>query len=171
MLSIDRPPVRRDRLVRTAGRLRGGLAIAAVGALISLAACSVPAASPGDSSLPGTSATSQPSPSPTAASGLAVSGHAHAGPTCPVQRPGDSACGDRPVAGAVLVVTTTAGTEVTRTTTDATGAFTLDLPAGSYVLVPQAAAGHMGTAQPQPFTVAAGGAAVDLDVSYDTGIR
>ncbi len=44
-----------------------------------------------------------------AASGVTgVSGRVTAGPTCPVERPGDPACQPRPVAGAVLVVTTPA---------------------------------------------------------------
>jgi uncharacterized surface anchored protein len=76
------------------------------------------------------------------------------------------------VSGAVLIVTTPSGIKVTTVTTDATGSFQIDLQPGSYVLVPQAVAGLLGTAQPQPFTVGiTGTAAVDLDVSYDTGIR
>lgn len=108
------------------------------------------------------------SPSP---AGIRVDGHAHAGPTCPVSRPSDPACADRPVAGAVLVVTRADGTEVVRATTGVDGAFSLDLPPGAYVLVPQPATGLLGTARSQPFTVPAAGTPAPLDVAYDTGIR
>jgi hypothetical protein len=108
------------------------------------------------------------SPSPLA---LRVDGHAHAGPTCPVSRPNDPACADRPVAGAVLVVTRVDGSEVVRATTGADGAFSLTLPPGDYVLVPQPASGLLGTARSQPFTILPAGTPAPLDVAYDTGIR
>jgi hypothetical protein len=129
-----------------------------------LGACT-PAASTGPT--PATSgATAVP------AGAIGVSGLVHAGPTCPVVRPGDSSCADRPVAGAVLVVTTASGTEVARATSAADGTFSVALPPGDYVLVPQPVAGLMGTAQPIPFHAQADGAApAPLDVAYDTGIR
>jgi hypothetical protein len=99
-----------------------------------------------------------------------VTGRASAGPTCPVEQPGDPACAPRLVAGAVLVVTGAGGAEVARVTTDAGGEFSIGLQPGDYTLVPQPVEGLMGTAAPMPFTVAAGSPAV-LDVSYDTGIR
>lgn len=102
---------------------------------------------------------------------VGVVGRVVAGPTCPVQRlPPDPACADRPVAGAVLVVTDAGGTEVGRATSDANGEFAIPLPPGSYVLTPQPVAGLMGTARPIQFTATAGSPA-DLDVTYDTGIR
>ncbi|HEX7472435.1 MAG TPA: carboxypeptidase regulatory-like domain-containing protein [Candidatus Limnocylindrales bacterium] len=122
-----------------------------------LGACT-PAASTGPTSVP--------------AGAVRVSGLAHAGPTCPVVRPGDSSCADRPVAGAVLVVTTAAGTEVARATSAADGTFSVALPPGDYVLVPQPVTGLLGTARPVPFHAQADGAApAPLDVAYDTGIR
>ena len=102
---------------------------------------------------------------------VGVVGGVLAGPTCPVQRvPPDPACADRPVAGAVLVVTAAGGTEAGRATSDANGDFAIPLLPGSYVLTPQPVAGLMGTARPIQFTVTAGSPA-DLGVTYDTGIR
>lgn len=109
---------------------------------------------------------------PGAGSGILVVGTVHAGPTCPVQRPGDSACADRAVPGAVLVVTTPAGAEVARVTSGADGSFSVSLQPGAYVLVPQPTAGLLGTAPPLPFTVTPSGSSpASLDVGYDTGIR
>lgn len=105
-----------------------------------------------------------------ASTATGVAGRVGAGPTCPVERPGDPACAPRMVSGAVLVVQDEGGKEIARITTDGSGLFRLALPAGTYTLVPQAVEGYMGTAAPVPFTVAKAGEAW-LDVSYDTGIR
>ena len=48
--------------------------------------------------------------------------------------------------------------------------FRVGLGPGTYVLVPQASEGLMGTAAPEPFTVA-DGVVTPLEGSYDTGIR
>ena len=101
-----------------------------------------------------------------------VAGFVTAGPTCPVVTdPPDPSCVDRPVQGAVLVVTTLAGVEVDRTTSDAEGRFALSLAPGVYRLEPQPVAGLMGTAAPVEFTVEPGAPALDLVIGYDTGIR
>ena len=101
-----------------------------------------------------------------------ISGMVTAGPTCPVVTdPPDPSCADRPVEGAVLVVTTLAGVEVDRTTSDADGRFALSLPPGTYRLEPQPVEGLMGTAEPVEFTVEPGAPALDLVIGYDTGIR
>jgi hypothetical protein len=101
-----------------------------------------------------------------------VSGTVTAGPTCPVVTdPPDPSCADRPVEGAVLVVTTLAGVEVDRTTSDAEGRFALSLPPGTYRLEPQPVEGLMGTAAPVEFAVEPGAPALDLVIGYDTGIR
>ena len=100
-----------------------------------------------------------------------VSGYAHAGPTCPVvQNPPDPRCDDRAVVDALLVVFDRDGEAVAEVRTDAEGLFAVHLTAGTYTLTPQAVAGLLGTAQAQEFTVGPG-AAPDLDVAYDTGIR
>ncbi len=99
-----------------------------------------------------------------------VGGEVTAGPTCPVVRPGESGCDDRPVADADLVVRDATGAEVARFTTDSSGLFRIGLAPGGYTLEPQPAAGLLGTAKPETFTVAAG-VLTFLAVSYDTGIR
>jgi hypothetical protein len=101
-----------------------------------------------------------------------IGGVAMAGPTCPVVRdPPDSACADRPVVGAVLVLEDSAGREVARATTQGDGRFWIAVAPGSYRLVPQPVEGLLGTAQPMEVSVAVGEPVADLLVSYDTGIR
>jgi hypothetical protein len=103
---------------------------------------------------------------------LGVSGRVTAGPTCPVmQNPPDPACADRPIAGAVLIVTDDAGREVGRGMSDANGDFAISLEPGHYVLTPQPVEGLMGTAQPVDVTIGEGGPAMTFEVAYDTGIR
>jgi hypothetical protein len=95
-----------------------------------------------------------------------------AGPTCPVVTdPPDPSCADRPVEGAVLVVTTLDETEVDRATSDAEGAFAIALAPGAYRLEPQPVEGLMGTPEPIEFSVEWGMLIPELTVSYDTGIR
>jgi hypothetical protein len=101
-----------------------------------------------------------------------VRGTVSAGPTCPVERdPPDPACAPRLVAGAVLVVTDAAGTEVARATSAEDGTFSIDLGPGAYRLTAQPVEGLMGTPEPMDFEVEAGGPMTELQVSYDTGIR
>ena len=98
-----------------------------------------------------------------------IRGIATAGPTCPVVRPNDPACADRPVAGATIHVVDATGTEVATLETDAAGAFVVPLPPGRYHLAPDPVAGVMGTAAAVDVTVGVGHEAVQLQ--YDTGIR
>lgn len=101
-----------------------------------------------------------------------VQGTVSAGPTCPVERdPPDPACAPRPVAGAELVVTDAAGTEVARATSTEDGTFSIELAPGAYRLTAEPAEGLMGTPGPMDFAVEAGGPMTELQVSYDTGIR
>ena len=101
-----------------------------------------------------------------------VTGKVTAGPVCPVERvPPDPSCAPRPVAGALLIVQTTAGREVARTTSATDGTFHLNLAPGGYRLVPQPVAGYMGVAPSVDFRVDAGEPTPALEVSYDTGIR
>lgn len=149
--------------MNTIRRAGGGLSFAVliVVAMTVVVACS----GTGGGTSPGPSAR----PSPAGGQGGIV-GRATAGPVCPVERvPPDPSCAARPVAGAVVVIQDAAGREVARTTTNADGQFAVEVPPGDYVVVAQPAKGLMGTPQPQPVTVGAGHASVDL--SYDTGIR
>ena len=110
---------------------------------------------------------------PSATTLVSIHGVASAGPVCPVERPGESACAPRPVPGATIVVTTPSGAEVARTTTAADGTFTVDLAPGAYVLVPQAVDGLMGTAPSIQVTVPTADSPVPspFTLLYDTGIR
>jgi len=101
--------------------------------------------------------------------GPGIAGHAVAGPTCPVVKPGDPACNDRPVAGATIVIRDATGTVVAEVATDANGRFQLVVPPGPYRIEPQPATGLMGTAQPIAVTV--GGRFQLVQIAYDTGIR
>jgi hypothetical protein len=104
--------------------------------------------------------------------GSGVSGRVTAGPTCPVvTNPPDPACAERPVAGAVLLISDRNGTEVGRVKAGQDGSFTFQLAPGAYRLVPQPVQGLMGTAAPIDFEVEAGQPMTEVQVSYDTGIR
>jgi hypothetical protein len=108
---------------------------------------------------------------PSAPPGTGLSITAAAGPTCPVERiPPDPACAPRPVAGASIVVKDADGTTVATVVTDAIGAASVALPAGTYVVEPQPAAGLMGTAESQDVMVA-DGVMTPVLLAYDTGIR
>lgn len=98
-----------------------------------------------------------------------VGGIVTAGPTCPVERPGDPACAPRPVAGASLAVRA-GGDEVATFTTDGSGLFRIPLPPGEYTLEAAPVEGLMAAPAPQPFRVVDGGEAW-LSLDYDTGIR
>ncbi len=102
---------------------------------------------------------------------VTVSGRAVAGPTCPVERPGDPACAPRPVAGATLVVTTSNGAEVARTRTAEDGTFTLLLPEGDLTLEPRPVEGLLGTPDPISLVVRLASPQPPVEVRYDTGIR
>jgi hypothetical protein len=103
---------------------------------------------------------------------VTVRGTVTAGPTCPVViDPPDPSCAERPVEGAVLIVSTPDGREVAQVTSDEEGAFELRLETGRYVLEPQPVEGLMGAAPASEFTVEDGGPVVEIPVGYDTGIR
>ncbi|MCU0504913.1 MAG: carboxypeptidase-like regulatory domain-containing protein [Chloroflexi bacterium] len=100
-----------------------------------------------------------------------IVGRALAGPTCPVAKlPPDPACADRPVGGAVVMVSGPDGATVATAVTGADGTFALTVTPGAYTLLPQPVEGLMGVAPPTTVTVEAG-ATARVDLLYDTGIR
>ena len=101
--------------------------------------------------------------------GPGIAGQALAGPTCPVVKPGDPNCNDRPVAGATILIRDATGTVVAQMTTDAVGRFQVSLPPGDYRVEPQPVEGLMGGAEGIDVTV--GGTFKEVQISYDTGIR
>ena len=109
------------------------------------------------------------SSAPAASGGTGIGGVAVAGPTCPVERPGDSACQPHPVEGAVIVVTDAAREEVGQATTDADGRFFVALPAGRYLVTAGDVEGLPNPPASMEVTVSDGEATIEL--TYDTGIR
>ena len=130
-----------------------------------LVACGLPGGSPSASA----SATPMVSP---AGGPPTVVGTVTAGPVCPVEQlPPASACAPRPVPGAV-VVATTAGREVGRTTSAADGTYVLTVGAtGTFVIAGLPVAGLMGVPTPVTVTLTDPGASAHVDLQYDTGIR
>jgi hypothetical protein len=74
------------------------------------------------------------------------------------------------VPDAVILVRDAAGSIVAEARTAADGTFSVDLPPGSYTLIPQPVDGLMGTGEELGVVVVAG-AVPGLDFAYDTGIR
>ena len=110
-----------------------------------------------------------PGPSPVASPVGAISGTANAGPTCPVERPGDPACAPRPLAGATILIRDATGSDVATILTDAAGRFRVALPPGVYTVIGQPVEGLMGN--PGPVDVDVGEGDITVELSYDTGIR
>jgi hypothetical protein len=107
---------------------------------------------------------------PPVAPGTGITFIAAAGPTCPVEQPGDPACAPRPVAGASIAILDGRGNTVATVVTDAQGSAFAAVPAGDYVVQPQPVEGLMGTAESQNVTVV-DGAEASVSLAYDTGIR
>ncbi len=106
-----------------------------------------------------------------AGAGTGISGHAMAGPVCPVEtNPPDPACAPRPVVDAEIVVRDETGAQVGATRSAVDGTFTIELAPGHYVVEGRPVEGLMGTPAPAEVVVAAGGL-TDLELAYDTGIR
>ncbi len=116
---------------------------------------------------PGAGSSTAPMATPLFATG--VHGVVLAGPTCPVERAGQSPC-VRSVAGATILALDSAGHEVGRAVSDAAGGYFLRLPPGTYKIVPQVVPGLMRAPAATPVIVS-DGAPTQLDLQYDTGIR
>jgi hypothetical protein len=131
----------------------------------------VPPGLPGAEAVGGSPEASDPAAigSVAPAGSIGIKGVALAGPTCPVVRPNDPGCADRPVPGAVIHVLGGSGGEVATLRTDATGTFSAELPPGDYRLVADPVAGTM--QPPPPVLVTVTGGIEDVQLSYDTGIR
>ena len=100
--------------------------------------------------------------------GTGIRGVVKLGPTCPVESL-VSPCPDRPFQGDVRATSIDGGT--TRVATDDQGRFSLDLPAGSYVVVAVSASGS-GPPTPVPQTVqVVAGAYTQVTLEVDSGIR
>ncbi|HEX5825764.1 MAG TPA: carboxypeptidase-like regulatory domain-containing protein [Candidatus Limnocylindrales bacterium] len=101
--------------------------------------------------------------------GPGIAGLAVAGPTCPVVRPGDPNCNDRPVVGATILIRDASGTVVAELATGSDGRFQAVVPPGAYRVEPQPLEGLLGTASAIDVTV--GAVFETVAVAYGTGIR
>lgn len=96
-----------------------------------------------------------------------LTGVVTAGPTCPVETVA-SPCPPVPWEGTVRATADDGSTFETET--DPQGAFSLDLPAGSYVVIAVTPAGGPPTAVPLEVTTIEG-QTLHVDLEVDTGIR
>jgi hypothetical protein len=108
--------------------------------------------------------------STSAAPDSGIMGQVTIGPACPVMRV-ESPCPDKPYQ-ATLVVKDPLGEKTIATIhTDADGRYRLALPEGDYRLVPSSPSpGAPPQSQPMPFHLESG-QWLQLDVTYDSGIR
>jgi uncharacterized lipoprotein NlpE involved in copper resistance len=103
-----------------------------------------------------------------APAGTGIRGAVMLGPTCPVENAA-SPCPDRPFRGDVLATASDGST--TTVTTDPQGRFTMNLRAGTYVVVAVSPSGQ-GPPTPVPQTVQVRtGAYTPVTLEVDTGIR
>jgi hypothetical protein len=112
-----------------------------------------------------------PSPSAAADGATGILVTAVAGPTCPVETvPPDPACAPRPVPGVAVRVLDADRNEVKAANLDAAGTAFLEVPAGTYVVVADAADGFMGPPEEQGAVVDTG-RSTSVILAFDTGIR
>jgi len=111
--------------------------------------------------------TNTPIPTPEGSGGIV--GQALLGPICPVQCE-DDPCPDQPYP-TTITVQDAGGNVVAMISTDVQGVFRIDLPAGTYTLIPQNPTDSpFPVAGPQQVSVQ-DGLYTTVVVSYDTGIR
>jgi hypothetical protein len=113
-------------------------------------------------------------PSP-AAGGAAQAGTglhvtAMAGPTCPVEQPGDPACAPKPVPDVSVVIMDGNGTILDRIVLNASGTGVITLDPGDYIVRAEGVQGYMSGPEAQRVTVV-DGRMTQVDLQFDTGIR
>jgi hypothetical protein len=96
-----------------------------------------------------------------------IRGKVVSGPHCPVER-ADSPCPDQPVE-AVVIATSSTGEVAKKARSNPQGEFSMDIPAGTYVLTVEGLTG-ISFAKPVTVTVRPG-AFTQATVVVDTGIR
>lgn len=109
------------------------------------------------------------SSSPSAPPATGIRGIVTLGPTCPVEQVGQPPCVE-PLAATLAVTSAEDGSVVARVDSGADGTFTVDVPPGDYVVVPEPGADAFPFGQPVEVTVVAG-TYTEIEVAYDTGIR
>jgi hypothetical protein len=101
--------------------------------------------------------------------GSGIEGSVTIGPLCPVVRE-DTPCPDGPFQ-AEIVITNASGNKVARAASDEEGRFRVDLPPGTYTLVPQSPNAGAPPQAPEQQVEVAEGAYTQVTVQYDSGIR
>jgi hypothetical protein len=164
---------------------RGLMAAAVVAASVLLASCGNGTADsgtvgtgtvvPASSTSTAASTTSRTSPTTTTPaatpllppSGTGAYGYVTAGPTCPVEKPGQP-CLPRPVS-AGIDAHNASGATVASTRSDSSGRYALELAAGTYTVVVVVPSGLPRC--PETSVAIHPGSATRADISCDTGIR
>lgn len=154
-----------DRRTPARGRAIAVLPCALVAVAMLAAGCgsSTPQTTVVPSTAPSTTVPSTTVPSTNLSYTVTVT--AHAGPTCPVERP-DQPCPDVPVQGTVTF--SSGGVVAASGRTDANGTYSVGLPSGTYQV--EVDTGAM-LPRCEPVEVTVIDRAVTVDVSCDTGIR
>jgi hypothetical protein len=103
-------------------------------------------------------------------SGSGISGKIVLGPTCPVERiPPDPACAPKGYQATVIVKSNDGQKEISRFTSQADGSFSVNLPPGTYLLVPISTAVYpRGLEQT---VIVEKNKYTDVTISFDSGIR
>jgi hypothetical protein len=112
-------------------------------------------------------------PSPGAGAAQTATGihvTAMAGPTCPVEQPGDPACAPKPVPNVSVVIMDGNGTILDRIVLNASGTGVITLDPGDYIIRAEGVQGFMSGPEAQRVTVV-GGRMTQVDLQFDTGIR
>jgi hypothetical protein len=91
------------------------------------------------------------------------------GPTCPVERPGDPSCADRPYAAALKVVRARDHSLVKKFSSHSDGRFVVHLRRGRYA-IEKAGSGRLPSLAPVSFSVARH-RFTRIAVRFDSGIR
>ena len=93
-----------------------------------------------------------------------------AGPTCPVEQPGDPACAPKPVPNVPIVIMDGTGKMLDKLVLNASGVGVLTLDPGDYIIRTEGVQGYMSGPEAQRVTVVAG-RVTQVDLRFDTGIR
>jgi hypothetical protein len=95
---------------------------------------------------------------------------ATAGPTCPVEQPGDPACAPKPVPDVSVVIMDGDGKMLDRLVLNAAGTGVIVLDPGDYIVRAEGVQGYMSGPEAQRVTVV-DGRMTQVDLQFDTGIR